>query len=497
MKQLSRKDIEKFYNQSRKEALKAFSRKDFNTALLYAKLCAKIAYGVSFIFSDKILDDMIYQISCLVLSGKMASKNSNRVVFYDYYPHDNRGLSQQYLSALIENEVEFLYIIENWVPEKTEDIIKLVTEYDRGNLFILDSNLTDIEKAQNVNAEILKFSPDKALLHLLPWSVVGCLVFSRFNDICRYMIDLTDHAYWLGGNCFDFLIEFRDFGHIIAIEKRGVSNSQIIKLPYYPIVVERNFEGFPFEKEKDKIYCLTGGAYYKTYGDNYKFYEILRKMLQRHTNLVILLAGSGDRTFIDNFIEDNNFEKRLILLGDRKDIAQVFKNVDIFLATYPVGGGLMTQLAAMTNKPILAYVNNKNRSNFPESLMYHLPVDVKLSFDNLDDFYQEVNKLVASEEYRSKRAAMTSNRIISFDEFNSLFKQYVLKCEIEAEGVERFHINYDYRINMYLKIENDFFHFIPKSVIKTLKFKCFLFAPILSVRYLFQNIHFILRKIKK
>lgn len=497
MKQLSRKDIENIYYKSRNKALKAYSRKDFETALLYAKLCAKVAYGVSFIFSDKVLDDMIYQISCSVLTGEISGEKNGRVVFYDYYPHDNRGLSQQYLMALVENSVEFLYIIENWIPEKTEDIIKIVTGYERGDLLVLDSDLTEVEKAQIVNSKILEFSPDKALLHLLPWDVAGCMVFSRIQSITRYMIDLTDHAYWLGVNCFDYLIEFRSFGHVIANEKRGVGDNKIMKLPYYPVLSERKFEGFSFNKEEDKIYFLTGGAYYKTYGDNYLFYELLRNMLLKHSNLVILFAGSGNSSFIDNFIKENKFEQRLILLGDRKDIAQVFRNIDVFLATYPVGGGLMTQLAAMTDKPILAFVNNKNRSNFPESLMYHLPKDVKLSFDNMDDFYQEVNLLVSSEEYRSKRAAMTANRIISFDEFNSLFNECILKNTIKNENKESFFIDYDYRVNMYLKIENDYFHFIPKSIIKTLKLRALVFAPILSVGYLLQNISFILRRLKK
>lgn len=497
MKQLSRKDVEDIYYKSRNKALKAFSKKDFETALLYAKLCAKVAYGVSFIFSDKVLDDMIYQISCSVLTGEISGEKNGRVVFYDYYPHDNRGLSQQYLMALVENSVEFLYIIENLVPEKTAEIIKIVTAYKRGDLLVLDSDLTEVEKAQIVNTKILEFSPNKALLHLLPWSVAGCMVFSRLSSITRYMIDLTDHAYWLGINCFDYLIEFRDFGQVIANEKRGVDDNQIIKLPYYPIVSEKKFEGFSFEKEEDKIYFLTGGTYYKTFGDNYLFYELLKNMLLKHSNLIILFAGSGDSSFIDNFIKENNFEQRLILLGDRKDIAQVFKNVDVFLATYPVGGGLMTQLAAMTDKPILAFVNKKNRSNFPESLMYHLPKDVKLSFDNLDDFYQEVNLLVSSEEYRSQRAAMTANRIISYDEFNFLFDKYVLKNVIKRENREKLYIDYDYRVNMYLKIENDYFHFIPKSIIKTLKLRALVFTPILSLGYLLQNISFILRRLKK
>lgn len=44
----------------------------------------------------------------------------------------------------------------------------------------------------------------------------------------------------------------------------------------------------------------------------------------------------------------------VFLIGDRHDINEVFKHSDIFLNTYPIGGGLMTQYAAANSKPILS-----------------------------------------------------------------------------------------------------------------------------------------------
>ena len=497
MKPLSLNKIEAIYEKAKLKALNLCEKGDYTASIKYIKLCAKIAYAVSFKYVDNELDKLLSIILSKTIIIKSAPAIKNRVVFYDYYPNDGKGLSQQYLSALIDNNIEFLYIIENYVPSKTHDIISAISDYPKGELLILDNRLNDIEKAQVAYGEIMKFSPEKALLHFLPWDVTGCLIFSQMKSVKRYMINLTDHAFWLGKNCFDYLIEFREYGANLSLQERGVIHSAQILLPYYPIFKRTNFKGFDFHKKQDYVYFLTGGAFYKTFGDNYKFYRLLKRILIENPKLVILFAGDGDNKYISNFIISNKLENRLLLLGYRNDLSSVMENVDGYIATYPIGGGLIHQFACMAQKPIVAYVNRKNPSNYPESTLYNLSSDVKLSFDTDDEFSNEISKLVRDDSYRAKRGNETANKIISREEFGLLVQKYIIGDTEPKFEFKRYDIDINHRINLYLQIENTNFHFIPKAILKTLKFNSIKFAPIIMISYIVSNFGFLISKICK
>lgn len=493
-KKLLKKDIEKVYNKTKRLAFRSFVRGNYNDSLNYIKLCAKIAYDIGFIYCDDELDLLIEQISDEVIPSITIDCYDNKFVFYDYYPNDNRGVSQQYLRALIANKVEFLYIVENYVEDKTKSIINEVSNYDGGELFVIDNKLSYIDKALMVYSRIVKYSPSKALLHLLPWSVTACLVFSKVKELVRYQINLTDHAFWLGKRCFDYVLEFRDYGAIISMERRMIGSDKLIKLPYYPIVVENDFQGFPYEKKTGDVLLLTGGSYYKTFGENFKFYSILKDLLIKNPCLVVFFAGSGDSSYINNFIHDNGFENRLFLLGDRTDLLQVLYQVDIYLGTYPIGGGLMTLYAAIAGKPILAYADQRNKLAYVENLLYDISADLSISNSSLDLFYNEAYKLITDEDYRAFVASKTRGKVIRNDEFVELFKQKVIKNNID-EYFSKFEIDYDYCLDLYLDIESSYYHFIPKSIIKTLGIRSVFMYPNWSIPYILDNFKFMCGKI--
>lgn len=48
---------------------------------------------------------------------------------------------------------------------------------------------------------------------------------------------------------------------------------------------------------------------------------------------------------------------RFYVLGFRNDIIELFRKVDVYIGTYPIGGGLMTQIAASNNLPVVQYAS--------------------------------------------------------------------------------------------------------------------------------------------
>lgn len=54
------------------------------------------------------------------------------------------------------------------------------------------------------------------------------------KPITRYLINLQDQTFWLGGNAIDYSIEFRPFGASVSMERRGLKREQLLMLPFYP-----------------------------------------------------------------------------------------------------------------------------------------------------------------------------------------------------------------------------------------------------------------------
>lgn len=72
------------------------------------------------------------------------------------------------------------------------------------------------------------------------------MIWIKYKSLVkRYLINPTDHAFWLGKSCLDFSIEFRDYGCNVSNKFRSIENNQIIKQIYYPILISSDFKGLP------------------------------------------------------------------------------------------------------------------------------------------------------------------------------------------------------------------------------------------------------------
>jgi hypothetical protein len=120
-------------------------------------------------------------------------------------------------------------------------------EYDKAATKIYTSDKYNyVNVASQIASDIKSFSPRNILLHLAPWDVVSLMAIANISGATKFNINLTDHAYWLGATFIDYNIEFRGYGEVLSLQKRGLKQSQLIRLPYYPIASKyTTFQGFP------------------------------------------------------------------------------------------------------------------------------------------------------------------------------------------------------------------------------------------------------------
>lgn len=402
------------YERIVKEAEYEFSRKNFSDGIKYIQCAAEYQYNLNFRFSDARLDDLIIQLSDrLVQSIETYKPKKDNVIIYDCFALDSRGLTQQYLDALCySDKYNIMLLHETSFSDKSADIINYCATHGVRTEEL--GNCSFFEKEEKLLRLIKDFRPEKVLYHLTPWSILPLSTFYAFKQIISYQINLTDHAFWLGPKLIDFSFEFRNFGAVLSIDKRKIKQEQILLQPYYPWTEDKPFQGFP-ELVNGKVICFAGGWLYKTEGDNGMFYEIAKRILEENPNTIFLYAGDGDRSNVNKFIKDNHFENRYLLLGNRTDINEVIKHIDIYINTYPIIGGLMSQFAAINGKPILTYktkqvedvVCQKGYSN--------------IVFDTADELIHEANRLINDIDYRAEQGDIMRSLVTTQDDFRISF----------------------------------------------------------------------------
>lgn len=472
-------DIVSSYEVMRTTSRKCINSGNYERAIQLIRSAARTAYLFNWIYSDDDLEEQIQIISKQMLSPLPLEYQKGRFVFYDSFGYDNRGLTQQYVRALIAQGAEFLYVFENESPENSINIRLELEEYEKCEIFSLDQSLPLKERLLSLYRVIYAYRPEKIFMHLSPWAVEALIVFHAFESVIKYQINLTDHAFWLGVRCLDYSLEFRSYGCTISLEKRNLDYGQLLVNPYYPITSKLEFKGFPVET-KNRVVMFSGGTFYKIYGHNGCFFHLVKKILDENPEVLILFAGSGEGEEIDKFIRENQLQQRFILIGNRTDINEVVAHCDIYLGTFPITGGLMSQLAATNAKPILAYTTVDIPCNNVEGIVCHKHL-VPITFTDEEAFLAEAKRLVSDEIYRLQRGRSLKEAIITATDFNSNFQQIlqsnknIIQFEIES-------INYESFTNLYLEVENNYQSPFKRLFLKTFRAQAILKLPVIFIK---------------
>jgi len=419
---LTKETIKKDYVLLKQAAIRLANSEEKLEALDLIAVVAKIAYEYNFIasFDDEELDSVLDKISCSFFTENISYEScSNRIVFYDYFAFDNRGLTQQYLRGLISLDYEILYII---ATEKAyfgrNDILNEIEGYQRGKLLLVSDSFNFQEKAEMILAAINDFKPSKAFIHSAPWDVVVSLVFTRLTSVLhRYFINLTDQAFWLGKNLIDTNFEYRNFGFQLSENCRKIDISKLQLLPYYPILPDKNqFLGLPNGTE-GKVIGISGGSGYKFLGDNGRFYNWIKYLLNKHDNFCFILVGAGSGAhFFNKRIERDNLSERFILIEDRTDLYQLLQRCNLFIGSYPFSGGLMSQIAVMAGLPIVSYTKQEYLFNYLHEIFINDTSKVE-TFTDENKFLNFASKLIEDEQLRKSLSNLGSELIITQGQF--------------------------------------------------------------------------------
>ena len=453
MKPYTKQDIENIYRDLIRSAYKNYAKNKLERVLKDLETAADWAYSFNHIYTDHEAEQLVKQIGDIAVEPmRIISPKANHCVLIDSFLLDNRGLSQQYLRAMKANGLHILVIYTNAGGVPGKDTIAEIKAYDKAEIITYPKGICRVDEAKHVVKAIAGFSPEHIFLHLTPWDTVALMASHALKGATVYQINLTDHAYWLGAEFIDYNLEFRPYGMTVSLEKRGLKPKQCLSLPFYPVTpISAQFAGFP-QMPDDAIKVFTGGALYKMLGKDDIFFRIMERILNVSPRVYILVAGfKPDKRFDDKIVKIKGRE-RVLQIGVRMDIDEVFENIDIYLGTYPMTGGLMTQYAAKHAKPVIAYHDEGGVMNAIEEVVNYYQQEFH-SFTAIDAMAAYAEKLIGDEDFRLSQGKLLQEGIMNEERFNQEFYKIITSHQSSFIW-QKDQIDYESFFERYLDLEN-------------------------------------------
>ncbi len=380
----------------------------WNSALSLIETLASMLYYVNNEYYDETLEKQLSFIvqNAFGLQSDMKPSNHNIALFYDGFGLNERGLVRNYLPA-ISKSLKTIYITNSAAKDSIPDVKRILSENDGECLFVNSDNdyLSRIW-------ELIKIIKEKGVNHFFfystPYDVVGVSLMCYFaHSVKRYLINLTDHAFWLGASFIDVCIEYRDYGASISHYYRKIPENRIAKIPFYPVIKKDvEFQGYPFPLEKNQKVVFSGGNLYKTFGAGNLYYKYVDYLLQNHDDVILWYAGKGDQTELSKI--QKKYPNRVYFTKERQDLYQVLQHCYFFLNTYPLCGGLMYQYAAAANRIPLTLKYGPNT----EGLLIDQD-KLGIEFDEYDSFINEMNRILTDQNYKKQKELALSNALIT------------------------------------------------------------------------------------
>ena len=406
MKPISKEKVLKDYNSLKQIAYKYLNANNYEKALRTVFVACGFMYTYSQIYYDNELEDMMECIAQKVgVQPDIAYKDEKSILFYDGFGNDRRGLAVIYLQALRQLGYNIIYVTYESYQATIGQIKNIV---ESSNIYYI-KNANMVEQIAELNKLINKTNVSKAMLYMCPDDVVGVAVFSQYKGVIeRFLINLTDHAFWLGKSVLDFIIEFRHYGALLSYQERKISKEKIFCLPFYPNIVECEFRGLPFELAGKKM-IFSGGALYKTYGMNNLYYIMVEEIIKMDDSILFYYVGEGDSTEINKLIK--KYPERVYYGKERTDFYEVIKRCYFYLSTYPYFGGLMTQYAIAAGKLPITLASEEIIGG------QTVETDDAWYFQDVNVLYEEIRKLITDTEYLKGQEERVGNSIVTQKQF--------------------------------------------------------------------------------
>lgn len=486
------------YDFFKSQAFKAFRKKKYETSINCLETCCRLAQTICLLYRDDELEGLAQNLADEIVPRREFVPISGRVVFYDSHAKDNVVLTQQYVRALVASGREFLFLTCKSSSElQTQALYRELAGCPRASIATCDdASSSNVERLRYLAREVEGYAPEILLVQLSADDAPGILLPYAFPDTRRIFVETGDHTFYLGVSYVDCWIAFRNYGYSMAKQARGLKDEQIAMQPFYPILEYEPYQGDIPERKPGEVRLLSGGRITKIYGDDDRFLSIVERILVENPQVVFyyagggLLDGYGRFEHASRFMAERNLKERFVLLGYRRDLLGVMEQMDIYLNTYPVGGGLMVQLAAACKMPIVSY-SSRGMNAWTQEFLQESEKLPQITFaDDVDGLCAWVHELVENPELRGSVGGRMAAGIVKTGDFNRRFSEILKDGKTDVEPLEH-ETDVGTRMEFMIEAENETLHRYPGILIRN---------PVLlkrPVRYLSLALELLVKSDKK
>lgn len=396
----------------------SFKKEHYGDVLKYIDCYARVAQLINIDYRDDEIEIILKEICKEKLTPvvKIEEAESNKIVFYDQIG-TTACLALQYLRALKSLNYEVFYIYEahkeNIKPTLLSELKNLCAKVKIYN----ESH--SIAKAVLIQKDIADYKGTKIIIHSPCYGALGSVVLHSLPCMERYRIVPGDHHFYIGVDCIDHFIEFRDYGVTVDVLKRKISLKNIHQLMYYPITESFvPFQGFPVETQ-DKVIIGTAAHEYKFHGSAL-FFDIAKELIKKHKDICFVLIG-GKSEVLQRLIEERDMSKNFFSLGYRQDFVECIKHIDIYFNSYPFESALTSLTAAFYEKPILSLHNEEDSMHCLNS-WFQDTKENPLSYTDPSTLIEYADYLINDIEFRKREGVATSKRMPTKSKFTKNLK---------------------------------------------------------------------------
>lgn len=458
----------------------------FDHALANLSAAAGILYQYNQRYTDVNIESELKKIAkfCENKSSYHYKANIKKILYYDGFGLDTRGLTVNYLEALARIGYPVAYVVGENRLDKIPRIKNICETY--GFYIETYSEQSYIRWIDDLISIFDKHMPTDAFFYTTPNDVSAVVAFEVYDGIVdRYLIDLTDHAFWLGIRACDYFIAGRDMAAFLQKEYRGINKEQQIKLDIDLIPDNTDtHERLPFDVTT-KRYIFSGGALYKTLGDKTNtFYKMVESILTLNANVYFLYAGYGDTSQMDKLA--SKFPNRVFLISERKDFYYLIEHCTLYLNTYPMFGGLMMRYSCLAGKLPLTLKHGQDADGIL------IEQDKRqIEYTSASDLVQDACMLLNDNDYRRQRETLLKGAVMTSEEFANELKSVLDNHSTSythryiLQDVEKFHTEFLERFDLSSTFSDELGRRINCSLIKNF-----------PKQYISGILHKILKKIK-
>lgn len=478
---LTKEKYEKYCMLQKKIISHYYKKNDLNNMLRASRYYCIFQHKLNQKFTDLELEQQLKNIS-YTFFGEQNLSDTSGIILYDSIGIDNIALSLQYLLYMVNSGNNFVYILLD--SKKNNQLLNIAKQSPNCTLFLIEKTENYADNVIKIRNIIINAKPEKIVMHMDNCDTSGFVALCGFSNITKFFVNHGDEQFWIGSTLLDYCIEFRNLGKDVSSRLRGICPDKILLQPYYPIISKGNFQGLDLgQQNQNRIKLFSGGRFIKAYGRNMYFLKMIKEILNNNPNCCFIYAGSGNSQPMYDFIKENGFEDRWIIIPYRKDLFELICRMDIYVSTFPLMGGLMSQIAAMAGIPILEL--NSNVGNHSEDVLPLLN-EYKITCENIDEYNERISNLINDSEERKRVGNILKKALLSREDFESNLSK-ILNDNSSEFDFKKIEFNEIQSAKDYFETENYYIHETPQVLRNRYML---LFYPILGVYNLFKSKYF-------